>query len=77
VEEARYYADGAIDARYRVTFDERGNPIERIKYRGDDAVLEKHTYECEFDSAGNWVKKKTTLPNSTTVEVTRRTIAYW
>ena len=60
-------------------YDDKGNPTDFVATRGNK-VLVKETYQYEFDSSGNWTKKKVTtslssqLPLKTTI---RRRIVYY
>lgn len=60
VEELVYASDGSLNQRYLSTLDEKGNEVERTDFEaGNGSVRNKYSYEYEFDSRGNWVKKTT------------------
>ena len=79
---AQYRADNTLERK--VTYDSKGNEIEAEKDAADGTLLWKRTYEYNFDSAGNWVKKTTKeLSGSSNksdfamVEIEYRTIQYY
>jgi hypothetical protein len=84
-EELVFAADGSMNQKCLHIFDARGNEIEEHIYdTKNNSLLEKLTYEyLAFDSAGNWVKRRTTAGNKQTNfvqkprEVMYRKITYY
>lgn len=83
--EVSYYrADGALAWKILVTYDDKDNVIDE-EFANQEA-LHKFSYEYEVDSAGNWVKRKTSrwllvsgkpAPVPVLTEVRYRKIAYY
>lgn len=59
-EELVYDEQGALNQKYSVTFDEKGNEKEETIFDvKDNSVKEKFSYAYEFDNQGNWIKRTT------------------
>jgi hypothetical protein len=79
---AEYRADNSLEKK--VTYDSKGNEIEAEKDAADGTLGWKRTYEYDFDSTGNWIKRTTKeLTGSSgkgdfaAVEIEYRTIEYF
>jgi hypothetical protein len=84
VEWFRYTREGKMNGRSVSSYDAGGNEIEKTWFRPDGSLSEKWNYTYEFDSQGNWIKRKSMKwtakdgkSNFEPYDVTSRTITYF
>ena len=76
IEWAYYDKDGELSGKYKYKYDDKGNPIESASYDEDGELDYKTTYELEYDSKDNWIKKITYEDDKPT-EISEREIEYY
>lgn len=80
LERIHYAANGAVDFKEVASYNQDGNAIEKTLYGGDGTLKSKTTTTFEYDSHGNWTKKKTETARADlkplTREITVRSILY-
>ncbi len=60
LEELAYSSDGSLNQRYLSILNDKSNEIERTDFDvKNGSVRNRYSYEYEFDSTGNWIKKTT------------------
>jgi hypothetical protein len=79
-----YPSDGKLEFSVTHTYDSKGVETEETAYQADGSLRYKFTYEyLEFDSKGNWIKRKSSKPNKAGQaqyepdSITYRTITYY
>lgn len=79
--ELRDYMVGFLQSRRLYDYDFQGNRIQSAMFSSSGRLIERETYEYEYDSYGNWTKEitKRLVPyfSSEQTFVRRRTISYW
>ncbi|MEW6212889.1 MAG: hypothetical protein AB1631_31485 [Acidobacteriota bacterium] len=78
------YIKNQLMLKTALSYDEQGNISELTEYKPDGSVTRKESYSYEFDSAGNWIKRVTSVwvtkegkSSFEPSEVTYRKIAYY
>lgn len=79
--ELREYKVGFLQSRRLYDYDFQGNRIQSAMFDSRGGLIERETYEYEYDSHGNWTKEitKRLVPYFRSEQrfVRRRTISYW
>lgn len=71
-----YDSDGNVEYKTKYKYDDLGNVLVENKYDSENKHIDDKTYQYEFDSRSNWIKK-TEFKNKIPVLITEREINYY
>ena len=73
-----YNPDGVtVSLKWEYKYNDKGNKIEELKYKGTGELSDKNTWTFEYDKHGNWVKKTQYDQSGEPFHVEERTIVYY